>query len=235
MTAANETAELKISNQPDRLIIYMPGLRPSLARKVANDAVRLARQRMPKLSGRGARTLQPLYGKDFYGIFFGLPYLFFQENGIRPFTMTALQGKVIPMWIDDPTGQERIKNPKAKVRVTASGKTQVLIFRKAAMKGQTTTKKRKNPVTGQMETVYVPASYPGAAGRIGKREAKAPLTRQGKVGGRIAAGNVGVRWRHPGLSPRLFMNSSLTLASGVHGLVPTRIYACDRGWRARVR
>jgi hypothetical protein len=228
-----ETAEMRISERPDRLIAVIPGMRPAQGRRIALEAARQARRRMPKLSGRGAKRIQPIYGRGFTGIFFGEPYIWFQENGIRPFTMNALAGKLIPMWIDDPTGQERAKNPKAKVRVTASGKTQVLIFRRAARKGQYKTVKRKNKVTGQMETKSVPMSWPGAPGRIGTREAAAPMTRAGKRGGQIARGNVGVRWRHPGLPPRKFLNSSLTLALGVNGIAATRFYVADSRWRAK--
>lgn len=227
-----ETAEMRLSERPDRLVVVIPGMRPGQARRVAQDAVRLARRRMPKMTGKGAKRMQPLYGKGFYGIFFGDSYIWFQENGIRPFTMNNLQGKVIPMWIDDPTGQERSKNPKAKTRTTASGKIQVLIFRRAAMKGQRKTVKRKNKVTGKIETTSVPMSYPGAPGRINNREMGRPFTRMGKIGGQIAKGNGGVRWRHPGLAPRKFMNSSITEASGANGIVITRIYACDSRWRS---
>lgn len=228
-----ETAELHLSERPDRLIIVIPGMRPGQARRIALEAVRLARRRMPKLTGKGAKRLQPLYGKGYYGIFFGDSYIWFQENGIRPFTMNSLQGKTVPMWIDDPTGVERARNPKAKTRRTESGKIQVLIFRRAAMKGQRKTVKRRNKVTGEIETTTVPMSYPGAPGRIGSREMRRPFTRSGKLGGQIARGNVGVRWRHPGLAPRKFLNSSLTLASGMHGIAPTRIYVCDSKWRAK--
>ena len=228
-----ETAELHISERPDRLIVVIPGMRPAQARRIALDAVKLARRSAPKLSGQSARRMQPLYGKGYYGIFFGGTPLWFQENGIRPFTMNALAGKVIPMWIDDPTGVERAKNPKAKTRRTASGKMQVLIFRKAAQRGQRKTVKRRNKVTGQIETTSVPMSYPGAPGRIGNREMSRPLTRSGKLGGQIAGGNVGVRWRHPGITPRKFMNNALTLASGMHGIAPTRIYVADSRWRAK--
>jgi hypothetical protein len=227
-----ESPEMRLSERPDRILVIIPNMRPGQARRVAEDAVRLARRRMPKLTGKGAKRMQPLYGKGFYGIFFGDSYIWFQENGIRPFTMNKLAGKVIPMWIDDPTGKERSKNPKAKVRTTASGKTQVLIFRRAAQKGQRKTVKRKNKVTGKMETSSVPMSYPGAPGRINSREMGRPFTRLGKLGGQIAKGNGGVRWRHPGLAPRKFMNSSLTEASGSHGIVLTRLYVCDSRWRS---
>ena len=202
-----ETAEQRLSDRPDRLLVLVPGMRPGQARRIALVAVREARRRMPKLSGRGARGLQPIYGKGYYGIFFGESYIWYQEQGIRPFTMRGLQGKTIPMWIDDPTGTERLRNPNAKVRRTGSGKVQVLIFRKA--------------------------TRPGAPGRIGVRESARPWTRQGKLGGWVARGNIGVQWRHPGLAPRKFMNSALTVASGQHGIVPTRIYVADGAWRAQ--
>lgn len=227
-----ETAEMRLTERPDRLIIVIAGMRPAQSRRIALEATRMARRLMPKLTGKGAKKLQPIYGKGYYGIFFGEPYIWYQENGIRPFTMNKLAGKTIPMWIDDPTGQERSKNPKAKTRVTASGKVQVLIFRRAAKKGQYKTIMRRNKVTKKLEPTTVPMSWPGAPGRIGVREAGKPFTRGGKIGGQIAKGNAGVRWRHPGLAPRKFLNSSLTLTSGLHGIQPTRIYVCDARWRA---
>jgi hypothetical protein len=159
-------------------------------------------------------------------------YVWFQEQGIRPFTMFALAGKVIPMWVDDPTGTERQKNPKAQVRTTLSGKTQVLIFRRAAMPGETRRVRRKI-ANGTYQEYTVTASYPGAPGRIGRRETGQPDTTPGRRGGAIAKGNIGVRWRHPGLSPRQFLNHAMTLAAEQAGIVPTRIYAADRGWRSR--
>src|SRR5690242_9251715 len=99
-----ETPELHISERPDRLLVLIPGMRPAQARRIALDAVRIARRNAPKLTGRSAKRMQPLYGKGYYGIFFGDTPLWFQENGIRAFTMNNLQGKTIPMWIDDPTG-----------------------------------------------------------------------------------------------------------------------------------
>jgi hypothetical protein len=231
--ALTETAELKISNNPDRLIVVMPGIKAPQARRIANEAVKLARRNAPKLTGDGARRMQPIYGKGFYGIYFGYSYMWFQEQGIRAFTMNNLAGKTIPMWVDDPTGQERVKNPKAKTRITASGKVQVLIFRRAAQKGQYKTVKRRSKVSGEVTEVRVPMSWPGAPGRIGLREARSPRTRPGKVAGQIARQNVGVRWRHPGLSARLFMNHALTIASGNAGFTPTRLYAADAKWRAK--
>lgn len=159
-------------------------------------------------------------------------YVWFQEQGIRPFTMFSLAGKTIPMWVDDPTGTEREKNPRAQTRITLSGKVQVLIFRRAALPGQRITKRRK-VADGTWEDYSAPASYPGAPGRIGRRETSRPMTTPGRVPGAIARGNVGVRWRHPGLAPRRFLNHAMSLAAMQGGIVPERIYAADRGWRSR--
>lgn len=197
---------------------------------MANNAVREARRLMPKLTGHAASRMFPLYGYGYFGIGWLDSYTWYQENGIRPFTMFSLAGKTIPMWIDDPTGTERQRNPKAKTRVTLSGKVQVLIFRRAAQMGQTKTVRTR--VAGQWEERTVPMSYPGAPGRIGRREAGQPWTTPGRVGGRIAQGNIGVRWRHPGLSPRKFLNRAMVLASQQGGVLPVRLYIADRSWRA---
>jgi hypothetical protein len=116
------------------------------------------------------------------------------------------------MWLDDPAGTIRQENPKAQTRVTMSGKPQVLIFRRVPQQGK-------------------PGS-PGTPGRIGRRESGRPWTTGGRRGGAIAAGNIGVRWRHPGLRPRLFMNHAITHAAQRGGILPVRIYAADRNWRS---
>lgn len=225
-------AEIKFSTGvPDRMIMVVTGLKPARARKMALQALKEARSKMPKLSGSAALRMQPLYGKGYFGVQWSDPYVWYQDHGIQPFTMKNLAGKTIPMWIDDPTGQERRKNPKAKVRTTASGRTQVLIFRKAAMPGQTKTVTKRDPKTGELKATTKPASYPGAPGRIAKREAAKPFTTRDKQGGRIAGANVGVRWRHPGLAPREFLNNALTLAAQKGGILPIRVYACDKNWR----
>lgn len=230
-----ETAEVILSTQPDRLVMKVPNLDAKGARYMANQAVREARRKMPKATGASAANLQPIYGDGYFGIRFPDKYVWFQENGIRAFTMKSLAGKTIPMWIDDPTGQERMKNPKAKTRTTASGKTQVLIFRKAAKMGQRKDKTRINKSTGLKETYSTVASYPGAPGRISQREAANPRTTAGKVGGQIAKGNGGVRWRHPGLQARFFLNNSMTLAAQWNGVMPTRIYVADARWKAMAK
>lgn len=231
MAALLQAQEIVISPAPDRMILVVEGLRGPRARGLANTALREARRVMPKLTGRASSRLFPLYGSGYFGVGWLDNYVWFQEQGIRAFTMFALAGKVIPMWVDDPTGTERQKNPKAQVRTTMSGKEQVLIFRRAAMPGTRRTVTRKG-ANGSTETYTVPASYPGAPGRISRRETAQPLTTQGKRPGAIAKGNVGVRWRHPGLSPRMFLNHSITLAAGQAGIAPTRLYVADRGWRS---
>jgi hypothetical protein len=231
-----ESPEIRVAETPDRIIMIVPGLSGTKARSVAQSAVREARRKMPKMSGASAARLQPLYGKGYFGIWWADSYVWFQDHGIQPFTMKSLAGKTIPMWVDDPTGQERAKNPKAKTRVTMSGKTQVLIFRRAANIGQRITKYKRDPKTGQRIIVSdKPASYPGAPGRIGVRETGSPFTRSGKVAGQIAKGNVGVRWRHPGIAPRLFLNNAVTLAAQWYGILPVRVYLADKSWRQRLR
>lgn len=227
-----EVQEMVISANPDRMIMLVNGLSGPRARNMANAAVREARRVMPKLSGASASRMSPVYGAGYFGVMWADQYVWFQEQGIKAFTMYSLAGKTIPMWVDDPTGTEREKNPKARTRVTLSGKVQVLIFRKAAMPGQTKTV-RKKVADGTFEERTVPRSYPGAPGRIGKREAPAPFTTPGRVAGAIARGNVGVRWRHPGLAPRKFLNHALAFAAQQGGISPERVYAADRSWRSR--
>lgn len=231
-----EVPEVHLVARPDRMIMIEKGLPPKRARAAALEAVRQARRRMPKLSGDAARGLQPLYGKGYFGIQWATQVVWYQDHGTKPFTMRSLAGKVVPMWIDDPTGQERRDNPKAKTRTTASGKVQVLIFRRAAKIGERKRVYRRDPKTGLKVLVSdTPAHYPGAPGRIAWREAKRPWTRPGKRPGAIHPGNIGVWWRHPGLKPRSFLNTSVTMAAQKSGLLAERVYVADKGWRNYVR
>ena len=217
-----ESPEVPLTTRPDRVVMLVPGLPAEDAAKVARSATLIARSHVPKMSGAAARSLEPIYADGMFGIYFGEPYVWFQDHGIRPFTMKNLAGKTIPMWIKDPTGSERAKNPKAKTRTTAAGVVEVLIFRRAAKTGATVTKTDRRGRPRQ-----VPASYPGAPGRISRREAGAPATTPGRVAGAIARGNGGVRWRHPGLAPRMFLNNGLTMAAQRYGILPIRVYVCD--------
>lgn len=201
---------------PDRLTMRVEGLSETDAQFLAREATDLARRLAPKATGRGAANLVPVWGDGFFGVHWTDEYIWYQEAGIRPFTMRSLAGKTIPMWINDPTGAERRKNPRARTRVTASGVTQVLIFRKAAPIGSRKTVSRPGP-NGEPITVEVPRAYPGAPGRIAQREARRPWTSEGRVAGAIARRNVGVRWRHPGLLRRSFIRQGIVLAAEYHG------------------
>ena len=214
---------------PDRVMMMMRDLDEQSARYMAIEAVSNARQSMPRVTGRTASRLVPISGEGWFGIYFPDSHTWFMEHGTRPFTMRSLAGKVIPMWIEDPTGEERRKNPKARVRTTQDGRVQVQIFRRAARIGQRKTVKRRNKVTGVLETTTTPASYPGAPGRISRRAAPSPFTPVGQRGGQISSGNVGVRWRHPGLNAMQFLNSALAQTAFEAGFLINTVYALDGG------
>jgi hypothetical protein len=209
------------------MIMVIEELEQGDARYIAIDAVAHARQLMPRVTGSTASRLTPIYGEGYFGIYFPDSWTWFMEHGTRPFTMRSLAGKTIPMWISDWDGSLRRENPKARVRTTEDGRVQVLIFRRAARIGQRKMVRRKNKVTGQMETASVPMSYPGAPGRIARRVAPAPWTPEGRLGGQIAAGNGGVRWRHPGLRAMQFMNTAMATAAFEAGFLIQPIYATD--------
>lgn len=203
---------------PDRVIMTIDRLSENEAKWLAVLAAGVARAHAPKLTGRSASRIIPIYGKGWFGIRWSEDYVWYQNTGVNPYVMRALAGKTIPMWVDDPTGEERRKNPQAKIRVTESGKTQVLIFRRAAKMGD-----RKQVIRrtgGIVQKVWVPKSYPGAPGRIALREAGAPLTTEGRTGGQIARGNVGLRWYFPGLRPRNFLQHGLIVACNRLGYIP---------------
>jgi hypothetical protein len=211
---------------PDRLYMVVPDASAADCHQMARTAVSIARRLAPKLSGASSRRFEAVWGSGYFGIHWLDSYVWFQEQGIQPFTMKALAGKTIPMWINDPTGEERRKNPKAETRKTAAGVTQVLIFRKAAKLGQ-----RKIVIGPRGTPRDVPASFPGAPGRIVIREARRPLTTAGRRPGAIARGNVGVRWRFPGLLARNFLQEGLRNAAVAHNHTPGQVYSSDRPWR----
>ncbi len=201
---------------PDRLYLDSPGLNLYLAKAASEYALTIARDECPKLSGLGAANIRSFYGVGFFGLTF-LDYIWYQNEGTKPQTMRWLAGKTIPMWIDDPTGEERRKNPKARTRTTVSGKTQILIFRKAANFGERKLVKRR--VKGILVEKSVPKHYPGAPGRIAMRQAAAPFTTPGKIGGQIAKGNVGVWWYFPGLKPRGFLQYAINQSAHYFGII----------------
>lgn len=230
------TAEIVLSQSPDRLIMKIKGLEMSKAYEMAFQATSEARRQMPKVTGAAADRIEPVYGPGFFGVMWQDKYVWYQDRGIRAFTMNSLAGKTIPMWVNDPGGAIKAKNPKAKTRTTVDGRQQTLIFRKAAKKGTRIQKFHKDPNTGAKYLVSdKPASYPGAPGRIGSRNAAGTKDENGNsIGGQISKGNTGVRWRHPGLEPRLFLNNSLTTVSQRYGFLPTIIYVTDGTWAGRM-
>lgn len=226
-----DTPEIILSSEPDRYIIFAPTLSGRDTYRLAQQAARMTRSLSPKLTGKGARNIYPISGQGFFGLVMPDRYMWAQERGTPPFTMHSLAGKTIPMWIDDPTGKERVKNPKAKTRITESGKAQILIFRRAAKPGERKAVRKK--IAGQWTTRMVNKHWPGAPGRITLREARQPLTTRGRTPGAVAPQNVGVWWRHPGISPRMFANHSMTTAAQRRGILPRAIYLAGPDWRGR--
>jgi hypothetical protein len=212
---------------PDRAVMVVDDLGAQSAYYLAVEAVAKVRLTMPRVTGRTAMRLQPIWGEAFFGVWFPDPHVWFMEHGTKPFTMRSLAGKTIPMWVEDSGGQLRAKNPKIETRRTQDGRTQVLIFRKAARIGQRRVIRKRSRVTGAYETTSVPASYPGAPGRIARRIPGQPFTPRGRVGGGIATGNVGVRWRHPGLQAAQYVNSALARTAFENDLMIGTVYVLD--------
>jgi hypothetical protein len=210
------------SGTPDRLMMFAETDEES-CQFLAIEAVSHARLTMPRVSGATASRLQPIWGDGWFGIYFPDNHTWFMEHGTKPHTMRSLAGRTIPMWVSDTDGSIRSKDPKAKVRTTEDGRLQVLIFRRVAQIGQRKSVRRKNKVTGKIEVTSVPASYPGAPGRINRRVPGG----FGPSGGQIAAGNGGVRWRHPGLRPMQFLNSAIAETAFGAGLFIGEVYATD--------
>lgn len=211
---------------PDRAIMFVPGLDALRATILAHQALHAARRYMPKITSASANTLFPISGDGFFGVAWTHPHVWFQEAGIRPFTMRSLAGKTIPMWVNDPQGELAAQQKRPRQRITVDGRKQTLIFRRAATMGQ-----RKNVwriENGQPVRRNVPASYPGAPGRIAVNRSQG-LIRQGDVNpgqgnpGWIAKGNVGVRWRHPGLNPGRHVARGVYDAAVLNGLPATGI------------
>ena len=203
------------SGTPDRMVLRAPDINDDEAKYLAINAVHRARQTMPRVTGATANRLVPLYGEGWFGIYFPDPQAWFMEHGTAPRTMRSLAGKLIPMWVADADGSLRAKNPKIKIRHTEDGRTQVLIFRKAARIGERRQVRKRNKDTGQMELTWTVASYPGAPGRISQRSSN----------GQIGGGNVGVRWRHPGLRALQYLNGALAEAAWEANIPLTTVYA----------
>lgn len=214
---------------PNTLYIRAPGLKANQTAMLAKQAAAFAQVLSPKLSGRGAQGIKPYSGNGYFGLKWDRSYMWFQDQGINPFTMTKLAGKVIPMWIDDPTGTEARANPKAKKRITANGRRQILIFRKAAKLGARKRVAVRDRRGRLMRWRDVPASYPGAPGRISHRqfdEVRGSVT--GKIAKRVPRPHVGVRWRHPGIVGREFLHYALQETARLAQIEDLTIYAVHR-------
>lgn len=212
---------------PHQAVMGVPNLASTDARDAAARAAELTRQYLPRATGAAAGTLSAIWGPGWFGVEWVHDSLWFQEAGIRPFTMRNLAGKTIPMWVRDPDGQHRRDNPRAETRTRAdTGEVEVRIFRKAAPIGQRKMEWRQSG--SQMIQVDVPASYPGAPGRIAVNRSRGIL-RRGDVDpdapnpGWIAPGNVGVRWRHPGLDAGNFIARGLGDAADEMGLTTNEV------------
>lgn len=216
---------------PNRIYAKVKDLSSEDARYAAIVAVSEAQRRFPRVSGQTVAMFRPIWGPGYFGITWTGDHVWYLEMGIHPFTMHSLAGKTIPMWINDPLGEEAKKNPKARTRTTQDGRQQILIFRRAANPGERKMVERR--VAGQVVSVSVPRSYPGAPGRIARREPAAPDTPLGKLGGQIARGNVGVRWRHPGTMAAFYLRESLLRASSQFGLDTTSIMYSSEGVMAK--
>lgn len=190
-------------DSPRQAVLGIPGLGVVEAEPVARRASELAMRYLPRATGAAAATVFPIFGPQWFGVEWSHDSIWFQESGTKPHTMRNLAGKTIPMWVKDRDNKLRTSNPKIKTRTRRdTGEVEVLIFRKVAAIGQ-----RKDVwrmVDGQLRQVSRPASYPGAPGRIAVNRSKG-LLRAGDTmygasnPGQISKGNVGVKWRHPGL------------------------------------
>jgi hypothetical protein len=217
--------QVQLTTNPSSMVMLVSGLGREDAIRLAEDARYRCRQRMPRVTGLTASRIEPIADRGWFGVAFPAE-AWFMERGTSPFTMRSLAGKTIPMWITDTDGSLRRSNPKARVRSTEDGRTQVLIFRRAAQMGsrKTTSKRRADGSTYRYSS---PAAYPGAPGRINRRQPSAPWTPVGGRGGAVGAGNVGVRWRHPGVRAMQNINSALAEAAFDAGLIVQPVFAVD--------
>lgn len=164
-------------------------------RLMALQALGVAREMAPKVSGRGAALMRPRHGQGWFGL--TMPeHMVHTNRGTRPRVMRELSGKgPIPMWITDHDGTMTAKVPAHKrsqmTRITVDGRRQVKIFRMVPPIGS-----RKNVRRGS-RVVSVPRHYPGAPGRIDPRT--------GRFGG--------VWWRHPGIRGRQYVEDALAFVA----------------------
>lgn len=195
------------TEDPNCWVAVMPDEIPdNVAARLAESAVAMAREMVPRVTGASARRLRAVWGKRWYGIHDVSGNLRYGNRGTRPRVMRELENKTVPMWITDDDGSMTEKVPMHKrgemTRVTEDGRRQVKIFRKAAPIGS------RKTVTRNGRQVSVPRSYPGAPGRINRRDDI----------GKIAGGNVGVRWRHPGIQGRDYVGDAILYVADSVGI-----------------
>jgi hypothetical protein len=217
--------EMRMCAEPNRIVAIVEDGEPTS--ELAARAVAAAQEVMPKVTGHLAGTLRPIFGSNFFGIYFPDRRIWFLEQGTRAHTMHSLAGKTVPMWIDDPSGSVRRENPKAKVRTTVDGRTQVQLFRRVGTKSGYRAWQSKVIRMTRSGVRVARYKYPGAAGRIARREAAKPLTSAGRTGGRIARGNVGVAWRNPGIQGRQMLNFAMTIAAEESDIDLTHLFLVD--------
>jgi hypothetical protein len=215
---------------PNRLYMRAPQYSREQCEMLAKQSAEFVRSITPRLSGRGAAGIKPYWGVGWFGIRWDRPYLWYQEAGINPFTMNNLPtDKPIPMWIDDPTGAEAKANPKAEKRRTENGRQQILIFRKVAKKGARKKIAVRDREGRLLRYRTVPASYPGAPGRIARRSYDERYgVNSGKIARLVPRPHVGVRWRHPGIVNREFMQHGLQQVGEMARLDDLTVYATYR-------
>jgi hypothetical protein len=85
---------------PDRAVMVIDDLDERTAMYLAWEAVMQARQSVPRVTGRTALRLQPMWGDEYFGIWFPDNYVWFMERGTKAFTMRSIAeasfGRKIP-------------------------------------------------------------------------------------------------------------------------------------------
>ena len=213
---------MKRYDSPRQAVLGVPGLSAEDAEDVAERAVALTRQYLPRATGAAAATVFPIFGPEWFGVEWQHDSIWFQELGTKPHTMRSLAGKTIPMWVKDRDFKLRTANPNIETRQREdTNETEVLIFRRVAKQGQR--REEWKMIDGSLQMVSKPMSYPGAPGRIAVNRSRG-IMREGDTmygssnPGRIAKGNVGVRWRHPGLEAGRFVMNGVVDAAEEYNL-----------------
>jgi hypothetical protein len=73
------------------------GVPHTLTREMADRATQIARADAVTRGWRTSSALTPVSGNGYFGVTSTLRYHMYQEKGTKPYLMTALEGKTIPM------------------------------------------------------------------------------------------------------------------------------------------